>query len=253
MELADRVALISGGASGLGGATASQFVKNGAHVAILDRDAEALASSCASLGSKALALPADVSEPSDVAAAMTKLDEMLGRVDICVNAAGIAGSGKILNDGNPLPLDAFRRVVEVNLLGAFDVMRLCVQRMARNEPGEDGERGVVINVSSGAATQGQRGQGAYSATKAGLVGLMLPTARDLAPLGIRVVSIAPGIHDTPAVHSLSGRVRKEVTNLVLYPRRMGDPQEFAALAQHIVENRYLNATVLSIDGGLRLR
>jgi 3-hydroxyacyl-CoA dehydrogenase/3-hydroxy-2-methylbutyryl-CoA dehydrogenase len=121
-----------------------------------------------------------------------------------------------------------------------------------NEPGEDGERGVVINVSSGAATQGQRGQAAYAATKAGLIGLMLPTARDLAPLGIRVVSIAPGIHDTPMVRSLPDRVREGVTSLVLYPHRMGNPQEFAALAQHIVENRYINATVLSIDGGLRL-
>ncbi|TNC19274.1 SDR family NAD(P)-dependent oxidoreductase [Amycolatopsis alkalitolerans] len=252
MELDQRVALVSGGASGLGRAAVVQFIKDGARVAVLDADAASLASLCDSLGSRALALPADVSKHSEVETAMATLDKEFGRVDVCLNTVGIGPAGKVVRHGKALPLDEFRRVVEVNLIGLFDVMRLCAERMAANEPGIDNERGVIINVSSIAATQGQRGQVAYAASKAGLIGLMLPAARDLASLGIRVATITPGPFDTPLANSLPENILERVTDLVLYPCRRGDPQEFAALVQHIVENRFLNATVLSIDAGTRL-
>ncbi|MGO9521857.1 SDR family NAD(P)-dependent oxidoreductase, partial [Mycobacterium sp.] len=178
--------------------------------------------------------------------------ETFGRVDVCINAAGIPNPGKVFGKSGPLDIEQFQRVIEVNLVGAFDVMRQCAGLMTANDPGPDGERGVIINVSSGAAFEGQKGQAAYSASKAGLIGLMLPAARDLAHYGIRVVTIAPGLFDTGIFAGIDPRAVQALSGAVLNPSRLGEPGEFASLAMHVIENRYLNATTLSIDAGARL-
>lgn len=253
MELADRVAVVTGGASGLGRATALELVRSGARVAVLDLNERAAKELAADHGPKMLAVEADVSEPLSVATAMNSVEAAFERVDICVNAAAVATSGKVVSQGKALPLAEFRHAIDVNLVGAFDVMRRCAERMARNDPGPDGERGVVINVSSAAATQGQVGQAAYAASKAGLHGLMLPAARDLAPLGIRIVTIAPGLFDTPMASAVSDKAWDGMLRLVLNPRRPGRPEEFASVVRHTIENDYINATSFAIDGGIRLQ
>jgi 3-hydroxyacyl-CoA dehydrogenase/3-hydroxy-2-methylbutyryl-CoA dehydrogenase len=195
----------------------------------------------------------DVADRASVTAAIAKVAEVFGRVDICVNAAGIPNPGKVLGKNGPLDIEQFARVINVNLIGAFDVMRQCAELMTRNADGQaDGERGVIVNVSSGAAFEGQKGQAAYSASKAGLIGLMLPAARDLAQYGIRVVTIAPGLFDTGIFAGIDPKAVNALSDAALNPRRLGEPSEFAALVMHIVENRYLNATTLSIDAGARL-
>lgn len=251
MNLADRVAVVTGGASGLGRATVIELLKQGAKVAVLDIDGAAAKLLCSDYGSEAVAIEADVSDVGAVSAAMSTVDKVFGRVDICVNSAAVASAAKVVSRGKALPLDEFRNVIEVNLIGAFDVMRQCVERMVMNDPGADGERGIVVNVSSGAALQGQRGQAAYAASKAGLIGLMLPSARDLASSGVRVVTIAPGLFDTQMTQAMP-KVRDGLLELVLSPSRMGSPSEFAALVRHVIENGYVNATTISIDAGIRL-
>jgi len=241
-----RVAVVTGAGSGLGRATALALAKAGARVAALDRNAEAAASVAEECGRAALAVAVDVSDRASVAEGIATVSESFGRIDVCVNAAGIPNPGKVFGRSGPLDIEQFQRVIDVNLVGAFDVMCRCVEVMTRNsEANADGERGVVINVSSGAAFEGQKGQAAYSASKAGLIGLMLPAARDLAQYGIRVVTVAPGLFVDPKAVAALG-------SAALNPSRLGDPSEFAALAIHIIENRYLNATTLSIDAGARL-
>ncbi|PXY17435.1 SDR family NAD(P)-dependent oxidoreductase [Prauserella muralis] len=252
MDLKDRVAVVTGAASGLGLATTRALAGRGARVAVLDRDSDAARRLAAENRDNLLPVPVDVADEESVTAAMTTIEENLGAVHLCVNAAGVATPGKVLHHGQPLPLADFRAVVTTNLLGAFDVMRHCTALMARNDPGEDGERGIVINISSGAAWQGQKGQAAYAASKAGLIGLMLPAARDLADHGIRVVTIAPGLFDTGITAGMPDKVRSGLTSMVLNPPRMGHPDELAALVSHIAENRYLNAATLSIDAGARM-
>lgn len=251
MNLAGRTAVITGAGSGLGRATAVRLAGQGARVALLDMNPEPLEALAAELGEGALAAPTDVCNPEGVARAIAAVLERFGRIDICVNAAGIATPGVTTNGKEPLALETFRRVIEVNLIGLFDVMRHCVTAMAANEP-QDGERGVVINVSSGAWDQGQRGQAAYAASKAGVVGLTLPVARDLARFGVRVVAVAPGLFETSMAAGLSDKVREGLEQMILNPKRLGQPDEFAALVQHIVENPYLNATLVSLDGGVRM-
>ncbi len=252
MELAGRIAVVTGGGSGLGRATALAFARAGARVVVLDRDADA-ASQTAMAGDGDLApVHADVTDEQSVREAFARIEEGHGAVHICVNAAGVATPGKTLSSRGPLPLDQFRRVVETNLIGLFDVVRHSARLMARNAADSDGERGVIINVSSGAAWQGQRGQAAYAASKAGVLGLMLPVARDLAEHGVRVVTIAPGLFRTPMAAGLPDQVVADLERMVLYPRRLGDPAEFAGLAEHIVRNRYLNATAIPLDGGIRM-
>lgn len=251
MKLSGRTVVVTGAGSGLGRATAIRMAGEGARVALLDRDPDRLEALAAELGDAALSLPVDIVDAQATERAIRAVLERLGRIDVCVNAAGIATPGVITNGSAPLPLDDFRRVIEVNLIGLFDVMRHCVTAMAANEP-EDGERGVVINVSSGAWNQGQRGQAAYAASKAAVVGLTLPVARDLARHGIRVVAVAPGLFETAMASGLSEKVREGLEQMILHPKRLGQPTEFAALVQHIVENQYLNATTLSLDAGVRM-
>jgi 3-hydroxyacyl-CoA dehydrogenase/3-hydroxy-2-methylbutyryl-CoA dehydrogenase len=248
-----RVAVVTGAGSGLGRATALALAKAGARVAALDRNAEAAASVAEECGRAALAVAVDVSDRASVAEGIATVSESFGRIDVCVNAAGIPNPGKVFGRSGPLDIEQFQRVIDVNLVGAFDVMCRCVEVMTRNsEANADGERGVVINVSSGAAFEGQKGQAAYSASKAGLIGLMLPAARDLAQYGIRVVTVAPGLFDTGIFAAVDPKAVAALGSAALNPSRLGDPSEFAALAIHIIENRYLNATTLSIDAGARL-
>jgi len=261
MEIAGRVAVVTGGASGLGQATALELARAGARVIILDRDGEAASRVAAEVRAGAGAghadgitpVQADVSDEQSVAQAFARVADTHGALHICVSAAGVATPGKVLRQGQPAPLAEFRQVIDVNLIGLFDVLRQAAALMARNEPAEpDGERGVIINVSSGAAWQGQRGQAAYAASKAGVIGLMLPAARDLAEHGIRVVTIAPGLFRTAMAAGLPEHVVAGLEQMALYPRRLGDPAEFAGLAGHIIRNRFINATTLALDAGMRM-
>lgn len=251
MQLSGRTVVITGAGSGLGRATAVRMAAQDARVALLDLDKERLDALAKELGDVALGVPVDVGDPEATASAIRIVLKRFGRIDVCVNAAGIATPGAITNGSSPLPLENFRRVIEVNLIGMFDVMRHCVTAMAGNDP-IDGERGVVVNVSSGAWDQGQRGQAAYAASKAGVVGLTLPTARDLARFGVRVVAVAPGLFETSMASGLPDKVRVGLEQMILHPRRLGQPKEFAALVQHIVENQYFNATTINLDAGVRM-
>jgi 3-hydroxyacyl-CoA dehydrogenase/3-hydroxy-2-methylbutyryl-CoA dehydrogenase len=253
VDIVDRVAVVTGAGSGLGRATAMALAKAGARVAVLDRNTEAARSVADEAGAPAVSVTVEVADRASVTAAIAEVSETLGRVDVCVNAAGIPNPGKVFGKSGPLDIEQFQRVIDVNLVGAFDVMRQCAELMTRNtDAGPDGERGVIINVSSGAAFEGQKGQAAYSASKAGLIGLMLPAARDLAQYGIRVVTIAPGLFDTGIFAEVDPKVVQALGSAALNPSRLGDPGEFASLVMHIIENRYLNATTLSIDAGARL-
>lgn len=251
MELKGRHAVVTGGASGLGRATARAFVEAGAYVALLDVDGDGAERIARELGDGAFGVEVDVADPVSVEAGLERVMDRWGRLEVCVNAAGIATAGAITDGVAPLDLERFRRVIDVNLVGAFDVMRRCVTVMAANEP-IDAERGVVVNVSSGAAWQGQRGQAAYAASKAGIIGLTLPTARDMARLGIRVVAIAPGLFDTEMARGLPPKVSEGLRQMILNPPRLGEPEEFAALVEHVVRNPYLNATTINLDAGTRL-
>lgn len=251
MKLSGRTAVVTGAGSGLGRAAAARLAGLGAQVALLDLDPARIEAAANEIGKAAIAVPVDVADPEATERAIATVLERIGRIDVCVNAAGIATPGLTTNGTEPLPLEAFRRVLNVNLIGLFDVMRLCAQAMTGNEPVE-GERGVIINVSSGAWNQGQRGQAAYAASKAGVVGLTLPVARDLARYGIRVVAVAPGLFETAMASGMSDKVRTGLEQMILNPRRLGEPDEFAALVQHIVENPYLNATTISLDAGARM-
>lgn len=251
VDLLDRVAVVTGAGSGLGRATALALGAAGARVAVLDRDwaaAKATADECAG----ATPIEVDVADEGSVTAAVDRVTDVFGTVHVCVNAAGVAPASKVLGRHGPLPRSAFRDIVEINLVGSFDVLRQCAVRMVGNEPGPDGERGVVINVSSGAAWQGQTGQAAYAASKAGVIGMMLPLARELAEHAIRVVTIAPGIFDTGISAGFPESVRSALEDAVLHPSRFGDPREFAQLVEAILTNRYLNATTVSLDGGARM-
>ena len=238
-------ALVTGGASGLGLATAKALAAKGARVVILD-----LARSNGEAEAKALKgefVAADVTSESEVAKAVEAVDELR----ILVNCAGIGPGHRIVSREGPHPLDAYKRVIEVNLVGTFNVLRLAATRMAESEP-VDGERGVIVNTASVAAFEGQVGQAAYSSSKAGIVGLTIVAARDLATLMIRVCTIAPGIFDTPLLGTLSEEFRQSLGAAVPHPRRLGSPDEFAALAVHIVENPMLNGETIRLDGAIRM-
>lgn len=252
MDIKGRVAVVTGAASGLGRAAAVVLASAGARVAALDWAESGLRTLADDAAGDVLPVAVDISDEASVDRAVDAVVEAYGAVHLCVNAAGIPDSGRVVSGGQALELASFRKVIEVNLIGTFDVMRRCVEAMARNEPDGGGERGVVINVSSGAAWQGQRGQAAYAASKAGLIGLTLPTARDLADLGVRVVTVAPGLFETGMVAGLPDQARVGLTGMILNPKRLGDPVEFAALVAHIAENRYINATTVSLDAGMRL-
>jgi 3-hydroxyacyl-CoA dehydrogenase/3-hydroxy-2-methylbutyryl-CoA dehydrogenase len=253
MKLSAAKAIVTGGASGLGRATVARLVAAGARVAILDRPASSGADVAKQLGGTAAFTPADVTSADDVSAAIAKAREHLGGLNVLVNCAGIGTAMKTVGKSGPARLEEFTRVIQVNLIGTFNCIRLAAAEMAKEAPGEHGERGVVINTASVAAFDGQIGQAAYSASKGGIVGLTLPVARDLAELGIRVMTIAPGIFETPLLGTLPEPVRASLAKQVPFPSRLGYPDEYAALAMHIIENQMLNGETIRLDGAIRMQ
>jgi NAD(P)-dependent dehydrogenase (short-subunit alcohol dehydrogenase family) len=250
MKLNGSVALITGGASGLGAATARRLVAGGARVLIVDRDDARGPSLANELG--ATFVKADVSDVAEVEAAVAAALE-LGPLRISVSCAGVGWAARTLDrTGKPHDLQLFKTVVNINLIGTFNVLRLAAAAIMKSEPLEHGERGVIVNTASVAAFDGQIGQIAYAASKAGVVGMTLPAARDLAPAGIRVVTIAPGIFDTPMLGALPDDRRAALAADVVFPKRLGDPAEYGTLVQAIIETGYLNAETIRLDGGIRM-
>ena len=252
MQLSGTIAIVTGGASGLGEATAREFLSQGAKVALFDRNAERGALLQAELGDSVLFVNTDVTDEVSVSAALEQVIETLGKPSVCVNCAGVASATKTVNRDGAHPLDSFSKVVNINLIGTFNVLRLVAASMATNEPNENGERGVVINTASVAAFDGQKGQAAYAASKGGVAALSLPVARDLAYNGIRCCAIAPGLFMTPMFEGLGPEITAELASDVTFPKRLGDPTEFAHLARTIVENAYLNGETIRLDGAIRL-
>ena len=251
MDIEGHPAVVTGGGSGLGAETARRLAAAGAKVTVLDRDEAAASAVGAEIGG--LGLACDVSDAAVVEDAIARARDAHGAARICVNCAGIAHGQRIVGRDGPAPLDGFRRVVEVNLIGTFNVMRVCAADMAGLEPvNETGERGVMIATASVAAWEGQVGQAAYAASKGGIVGMTLPVARDLASLGVRVMTIAPGLMETPMLAGLPGEFRDRLAASVPFPRRLGRPGEFADLVEHIVANPMLNGSVIRLDGAVRL-
>jgi 3-hydroxyacyl-CoA dehydrogenase / 3-hydroxy-2-methylbutyryl-CoA dehydrogenase len=244
--------LVTGGASGLGRATVERLAASGARVVIADVNAEAGHALASRLGDRACFAKTDVTSEAEVRAAVRLAGDTFGELRGVVNAAGIAIARKVLDKEGAHPLDAFIRVLQVNLIGTFNVIRLAAEAMSTTSPTDSGERGVMVCTASVAAFEGQIGQAAYSASKGGVVGMTLPVARDLARYGIRVVTIAPGIFDTPLLAGLPEPARRSLGQQVPFPPRLGHPSEYAALAQHIIENEMLNGGVIRLDGALRM-
>ena len=255
MQFAGKVAVITGGASGLGAAAARYFVEHGAKVSLFDLNEEAGSALVGELGAdNAVFHAVDVTDEGLVTRAVDATAAHFGAIHVNVNAAGIPAPTKILDrEGNAANLAKFAKVVNVNLIGLFNVMSKCVAVMARNEPENGEERGVVVNVSSGAAYEGQIGQSGYSASKAGVIGLNIPAARELGALGIRVNAIAPGLFGTPLVMGLGEKVVSSLVETIEAPRRMGDMREFAHTCRYIVENAYLNGETIRLDAATRLK
>ena len=250
MEIRDNVALVTGGASGLGQATVKELHANGARIVILDLPSSRGQEVAAELGDRAVFSPGDVTSPDSVTAALDAAAG-LGTLRITVNCAGIGNGIRTVSKKGPFPLDAFTKVINVNLIGTFNVIRLAAERISQApEAGE--ERGVIINTASVAAFEGQIGQAAYSASKGGIVGMTLPIARDLASLKIRVVTIAPGLFHTPLLAGLPDEAIASLGAQVPHPSRLGNPAEYAALARHIVENPMLNGEIIRLDGAIRM-
>ncbi|MBW0015237.1 3-hydroxyacyl-CoA dehydrogenase [Mycobacterium sp.] len=247
MEIKDAAAVITGGASGLGLATAKRLLDAGAQVVVLDLRGE---DTVRELGDRARFAQADVTDEAAVARALD-VAEAMGPLRIVVNCAGTGNAIRVLSKDGVFPLDAFRKIVDINLVGTFNVLRLAAERIAKTEPiGE--ERGVIVNTASVAAFDGQIGQAAYSASKGGVVGMTLPIARDLASKAIRVVTIAPGLFDTPLLAGLPEPARESLGKQVPHPSRLGNPDEYGALAVHIIENPMLNGEVIRLDGAIRM-
>lgn len=252
MQIADRVFLVTGAGSGLGAAVAKMVTEGGGKAVLLDVNATAGEATAKALGPNALFCRTDVTSAADGEAAVAKAIEAFGRVDALVNCAGIAPGEKIIGREGPHGLDSFARAISINLIGTFNMLRLAADAIAKQAPGADGERGVIINTASIAAFDGQIGQAAYAASKGGVASLTLPAARELARHGIRVVTIAPGIFGTPMMAGLPQEVQDLLGASVPFPSRLGKPDEYAALVRHIVENTMLNGEVIRLDGALRM-
>ena len=254
MEITNKVAVITGAASGLGQATAEALIARGGKVMILDRDAARGEEVAAQLGDNAAFVQTDVTDEASVQAAIAAAVDTFGAIHICVNCAGVGSAMKTVGRENaPHDLGVFSTVVKINLIGTFNVLRLAAAAMAENAENDDNERGVIVNTASVAAFDGQVGQVAYSATKGGVVGMTLPIARDLAPLGIRCNTIAPGIFNTPLMNAAPDKVKMPLIEMTQFPKRLGHPEEYAALVCHMVENRFLNGETIRIDGGIRMQ
>jgi NAD(P)-dependent dehydrogenase (short-subunit alcohol dehydrogenase family) len=251
MNIDGHAALVTGGASGLGAATARELARQGAKVAVLDRNAEGAKALAAEIGG--IGLGCDITDTVSVMAALEAARAAHGPARMLMNVAGIGTAKRIVGkDGSPAPLEDFERVVRVNLIGTYNVTRLAVAEMVKLEPLQDGERGVVVNTASVAAFDGQVGQEAYSASKGGIVGMTLPLARDLAQFGVRVCTIAPGLFLTPLMAELPQQVQDSLAASIPFPKRLGKPEEFAELAAGIIRNLSLNGEVIRLDGALRL-
>lgn len=252
MDLKDKVALVTGGGSGLGEATVFELASAGARVVILDLPTSSGAKVAEKIGENAIFVEADVVSADAVAEAIAKAIAWFKAINVTVNCAGIGRAQRTLTREGPHSLNLFNKVIQINLVGTFNTIRLAAAEMAKNEPNADGERGVIVNTASIAAFDGQIGQAAYSASKGGVVAMTLPIARDLASLGIRVCTIAPGTFDTPMLAGLPDTARKALGDQIPFPRRIGKPAEYAALARHIVENAMLNGETIRLDGALRM-
>jgi len=246
------VALVTGGASGLGLATVRELIAAGGKAMIVDRPQSEGAALAKELGANADFAAADVTSDAEVQAAVQRTIERFGTIHINVNCAGTGAAMKTTSKGGPMPLEIFAKVIEINLIGTFNVLRLCATQMTKNPGNQDGERGVIVNTASVAAFDGQIGQAAYSASKGGVVAMTLPIARDLASVGIRVCTIAPGTFDTPMLALMPDAMRQALAAQIPFPPRLGQPREFAALARHIVENAMLNGETIRLDGALRM-
>ena len=252
MQLQDKIAIVTGGASGLGLATVRAFHARGARVAIFDLNAETGAAVVAELGERVRFAKVNVSDEASVQAAIEETVAAWGGLHIAVNCAGIGSAQRTVGKNGPHSLEVFNKVITVNLIGTFNVTRLAAAAMAQNTPGTDNERGVVINTASVAAFDGQIGQVAYSASKGGVVGMTLPLARDLATVGVRVNTIAPGIFNTPLMNSSPDSVKLPLIEMTQFPKRLGHPDEYGQLAVHLVENSFLNGETIRIDGAIRM-
>ncbi len=253
MELQNKVAIVTGGASGLGRSTVERFVERGSQVAIFDLNEEAGNTLAKDLGEQAIYCQVDVANDDSVAAGIAAVMAEFAAIHICVNCAGrSSGATKTLSRKGAFPMDLFRDVININLVGTFNVLSRAAEKMAENEADENGERGVIINTASIAAYEGQKGQVAYAASKGGMVSMTLPIARDLAYYGIRIVTIAPGLFETPILKGLSPEIKADLAKNIPSPSRLGDTNEFAALAEHIVNNCYINGETIRLDAALRM-
>jgi len=253
MDLSTAKAVVSGGASGLGFATARRVVDAGGHVVLLDVNAEQGAASAAALGARALFVQTDVSDEEAVRAAMRAANKFMDGITLAVNCAGIATAGRTLGRDGPWPTEKFNRVIQINLVGTYNVTKEAAAHMQHNEPNANGERGVIISTASIAAFEGQIGQAAYSASKGGVVGMMLPLAREFAQFGIRVNTIAPGIFKTPMVAGMPEEVQASLGKQVPFPPRLGAPEEYADTAAFIYGNAMVNGETIRVDGAIRMQ
>ncbi len=252
MKIEGKTAVITGGASGLGEAAARLLVSKGARVVILDLNEERGISLVAELGENAAFIKTDITVSTQVQAAIDFTLEQFKQIDIVINCAGIAPGMKIATKKGSHPLELFRKTMEINVIGPFDVMRTAAEKMIQNEPNDEAGRGVIINTASIAAFDGQIGQAAYAASKAALVGMTLPVARDLAGEGIRICTIAPGLYKTPMMAALPENIQEALGKMVPFPSRLGKPEEFALLVVQIIENPMLNGETIRLDGAIRL-
>jgi len=252
MKVKGCVAVVTGGASGLGEACVRSFVNDGGKAAILDFDEERGKKIAAELGDSVIFCKTDVTDEKNVQETINKTIDTFGAIHFAVNCAGVSPPMKVLGKNGPMSIDKFNWVVQVNLIGTMNVIKLAAEQMLKNTPNDDGEKGVVINTASAAAFEGQLGQAAYSASKAGVVGMTLPIAREFANFGIRVVTIAPGLFETPMLASLSETVKASLIEMVPFPKRLGKPSEYAQLATHVIENAQLNGETIRLDSAIRL-
>jgi NAD(P)-dependent dehydrogenase (short-subunit alcohol dehydrogenase family) len=250
MELNQVKAVVTGGASGLGLAVARLLVARGGKVVLLDVNDDKGNAAAAELG--AAYLRTDVTSEAGVKDAIGAAHATLGGLNVAINCAGILGAGRVLGKEGPMPLSQFETTVRVNLIGSFNVIKAAGERMQANTPGDDGERGVIVNTASIAAYEGQIGQAAYSASKGGVVGMTLPIAREFARIGVRIMTVAPGVFHTPMVDGMPPQVYESLCASVPYPSRLGKPEEFADAVAFILQNRYLNGSVIRVDGAVRL-
>ncbi|MBM1197147.1 SDR family NAD(P)-dependent oxidoreductase [Pseudomonas weihenstephanensis] len=252
MQIADNVFIVTGAASGLGAATAHMLVKAGAKVMLVDLNADAVAAQALKLGDQARSVVADISQADAAQAAVEAAVATFGGLNGLVNCAGIVRGEKILGKNGPHALESFSQVINVNLIGSFNMLRLAAEAIAQTTADAEGERGVIINTASVAAFDGQIGQAAYAASKGAIASLTLPAARELARFGIRVMTIAPGIFETPMMAGMTPQVRESLAAGVPFPARLGKPDEYASLVRHIIENSMLNGEVIRLDGALRM-